>query len=538
MRTALVALTLSAVSISPLTQAGDPVLSTEITDPYVSSFNKNDNELYKNSIPNKDASAFLKQHIPLFECPDKEIEEIYYFRWWTYRKHLKKTPDGWVVTEFLPKVNWSSVYNVINCPAGHQIYEGRWLRDPVFIRDYIRFYFTHKGAGPRRYSFWAADATLAFHQVQPDLPWLTDTVPMLVKNYEAWEKSHREPSGLFHQRGDRDGMEISGSTAMIGKDDNIRPTINSYMYGDANAIAQMAQLTGKKDIAKRFSADAKKIRSLTHEYLWNDELKHFLTRPRDLSKGHALVREQIGFVPWYFHLPEKNKGYEVAWKQLTDPKGFQAPYGPTTVEQRHKTFKISYKGHECQWNGPSWPLSTTHTLKALANAIRDYPGTPLSKKDYFDTLKIYTKSHRLKRPDGSVVPWIDENLNPHTGDWISRTRLKSWKNGTWDPGKGGIERGKDYNHSGYADLIITGICGIIPSDDKNLTIQPLAPNSWDYFALDRVKYHGHELTLIWDKTGKKYGKGKGLTLFVDGKKAGHADTLTRIQVELVSDTQE
>ena len=48
--------------------------------------------------------------IPLFECPDEDIERTYYFRWWTYRKHFRKTSVGWVVTEFLPdrgrKVPW------------------------------------------------------------------------------------------------------------------------------------------------------------------------------------------------------------------------------------------------------------------------------------------------------------------------------------------------------------------------------------------------------------------------------------------------
>ena len=37
---------------------------------------------------------FLKENIPLFDCPDKDINEIYYFRWWTYRKHIEETPDG------------------------------------------------------------------------------------------------------------------------------------------------------------------------------------------------------------------------------------------------------------------------------------------------------------------------------------------------------------------------------------------------------------------------------------------------------------
>ena len=36
-----------------------------------------------------------------------------------------------------------------------------------------------------------------------------------------------------------------------------------------------------------------------------------------------------------------------------------------------------------------------------------------------------------EREDGRMVPWIDENINPFTGDWISRTRLKGWEAGTW-----------------------------------------------------------------------------------------------------------
>ncbi len=57
-------------------------------------------------------------------------------------------------------------------------------------------------------------------------------------------------------------------------------------------------------------------------------------------------------------------------------------------------------------------------------------------------------------------PWIDEDLNPLTGDWIARSRLKIWQNGTWSAEKGGVERGKDYNHSTFCDLVITGLVGL------------------------------------------------------------------------------
>ena len=55
-----------------------------------------------------------------------------------------------------------------------------------------------------------------------------------------------------------------------------------------------------------------------------------------------------------------------------DPQGFQAPFGPTTAERRHPGFAVSYEGHECQWNGPSWPFATSVTLTALANVLNDY----------------------------------------------------------------------------------------------------------------------------------------------------------------------
>jgi len=106
--------------------------------------------------------------------------------------------------------------------------------------------------------------------------------------------------------------------------------------------------------------------------------------------------------------------------------------------------------------------------------------------------------------DGRKLPWIDENLNPFTGDWILRTRLKTWQNGTWAKDKGGQERGKDYNHSTFCDLVISGLIGLNTSLSDTLTIDPLVPdNTRDYFCLDNVLYQGKILTILFDKTGKR-----------------------------------
>lgn len=489
------------------------VLNTDLLDKYVAGFNETDNELYPQYIPDSEASAWMQQNVPRFECPDKEIESTYYFRWWTFRKHIKQTEDGFVVTEFLPKVSWAGKHNTISCPAGHHFREGRWLANKEILRDYAVFWL-RKGGEPRRYSFWIADAILALTEVTGDRGFAIALLPELIANFEAWNETHRGPDGLYWQEDDRDGMECSISGRLSPDHTGYRATINSYMFGDAMAIAKIAGWAGQNDVAQKFQARASEIKRLTDEHLWDEMDRFYKVLPRtDANAKLADVRELHGYTPWYFNLPDADKS--AAWSQLMDPQGFYAPFGPTTAEQRHPEFSVSCDGHCCKWDGPSWPFSTSVTLTGMANLLNNYQQDYVSKRDYFDMLKIYTHSHRMMRDDGTVVPWIDENLNPYTGEWLSRAMRKN--SAKDNPQSQHIEElGKDYNHSTYCDLIINGLVGLRPREDDVLEVNPLVPESWDYFCLDGVSCHGRILTILFDKTGQRYGRGAGLRILVDG----------------------
>jgi len=482
-------------------------------------------------IRNADAWAFLERNIPFFECPDKEIEEVYYYRWWTFRKHIKTTPGGYVITEFMPTVSWAGKYNSISCPAMHHFREGRWLHDPRFIRDYGLFWL-RGGGDPYVYSFPIAESFMQLQMVYPDDSLLVDILPDLVANFREWEKRRREPDGLFWQYDGQDGMEVA-----IGGSGK-RPTINSYMFADARAIAIIARTKGDKELQEKYTAEAAKIRQLTLDKLWDREAKFFKVIPMQAyrDKGHppdslSNARELLGYIPWYVGLPPENSGYEAAWSQLMDPQGFYAPFGPTTAEQRHPGFRVSYEGHECQWNGPSWPFATAQTLTALANVLNDFPQDFISKDDFYQILKIYTNSHRFRQipPDRDTIVsnglWIDENLNPFNGDWLARTRME-----VQGHNHGFRERGIYYNHSTYNDIIITGLVGLRPSLDNKLIINPLSPAGWDWFCLDDVNYKGHKISIIWDKTGRKYHKGKGLTVFVDGGRCARKRKIGSLEI--------
>ncbi len=363
---------------------------------------------------------WYKEQVPFFECPDAEINTTYYYRWELVTKHLTYgSPDsGYTFTEFIDRPFWSGAYGAISCPAGHQLYEARWLRQPRIPRDFARYWFKTEGAQPRRYSCWLADGVWALHQVHPDRSFITSLLPELAKNYEGWEQRHFVPEvGLFWQTGHDDGMEININSRQT--EDTVRgapgyrPTLNSYLWADALAIARVAELSGQDKIAEAYHKKAADLKKNLQTKLWDHDRRFFFhrnkedaTRDGHLVKALTLTyetgqhagsphgRELIGYVPWQFNLPDA--GYESAWKFLMDRDYFFADYGPTTVARRDPMFSISKTC--CVWSGQSWPYATTQTLKAMANLLQNYRQNVVTQRRLLPRIVGLHEDPSKKRP--------------------------------------------------------------------------------------------------------------------------------------------
>ena len=120
------------------------------------------------------------------------------------------------------------------------------------------------------------------------------------------------------------------------------------------------------------------------------------------------------------------------------------------------------------------------------------------------------------------------------GDWISRTILKRWeKAGKLKAEKGGSDRGKDYNHSTFVDLILSALLGIRGRPTDVLVINPLlAADAWAYFCVDGLRYHNRDVTIVWDRHGTKYQRGAGLTVLVNGRVAVAGLPLQKVKIDL------
>jgi hypothetical protein len=501
-----------------------------------------------------DAPWFLR-NIPFVEIDDPAIQQIYYYRWKLYRSHIREIgPQGTTVLEFLNDVPWArEPYTDLNDSSSFHIMEGRWLRDPAIVDSLIDHLYS--GAGNDRHfseSIAAAteSSTRVTGDVEPGLRHL-DTMQYI---FNLWDDHFDRNRNLYWIEPVLDATEYTissidasgaGFTAQPSSDENrngfkggyaFRPTINSYQYANALAIARFARLAGRPEVAADYTQRADKIRVAVLDQLWNPSMQHFTDRYQRttpfVNKGDFIRgRELAGYVPWFFELPPTDArgqsgqvDYTAAWRHLLSPVELAGPFGMRTVEPSYPRYRTQYRYDrasgkpECQWNGPSWPFQTSQALTALANLLNDYPQSEITRSDYLRLLRQYTQQHFVSpaRPD------IQEDYDPDTGGPIV-----------------GLDRSHHYSHSTYVDLILSGLIGIRPRADEILEINPLLPaeaasgtQPIRYFAAQGVLYHGHEITAIFDLDGSRYGKGRGLSVFVDGKRAFGPGPLGRAEIAL------
>jgi hypothetical protein len=148
----------------------------------------------------------------------------------------------------------------------------------------------------------------------------------------------------------------------------------------------------------------------------------------------------------------------------------------------------------------------------MGNLLQNYKQRVVTRDDYNRLLHIFAISHRK-----GDRPYIAEALNPDTGSF---------------EGHDSYNHSEHYFHSSFDDLVITGLCGLKPRADEMVEIDPLATGDWKWFAVDDVPYHGHRLSILWDRDGTRYKRGVGLTILVDGAVAASRPTLGKLTAEI------
>lgn len=175
------------------------------------------------------------------------------------------------------------------------------------------------------------------------------------------------------------------------------------------------------------------------------------------------------------------------------------------------SYPHSLSNHETDY---AYFSQTTQVLLGMANIIDTYNQNIISKTDYLEEFRTYTKLHSW---NGKID--LEEDYEPDKAGPIV-----------------GLPRSHHYFHSGYNDLIISGLVGIRPSADDILVVNPMIPEDSDisYFRLQDVIYHGRTVAVQWDVDGSRYGNGAGLKVEIDGEVRASSSRLERVEAPITS----
>ena len=482
---------------------------------YFRTFNENDNEEVIQYVPNSEAEKFLYENAPRLYCPDGIIENTFAFRTWTMRKHIKSTEDGFLLSEFLVNspLPWAGKHNTINAALTHHLNEFRWLKCSDMLLDYISFFLSGEGSAERSGSAFAyhtpaLTAICNFCLLTDNEDFLIKNLPSMEKYFSVWEERHLTENGLYWSIDDREGTEftISGTTDNLEMLKGFRPLMNSCMYADAISLSKLFLKVGDGEKAKYYSDKAASIKYNMDKKMWDgDFYKAIHPLDQELDKELSFadipdgqdVRELMGYIPLAFGMSDKEK--TACLKYLKDESIFLAKTGFTTADISHKRF-LYYDG-PCTWCGNVWPYATSYAINAVITTLNDYGQDDLTNEDLYSYIKKYAEMH-YSTENGKRINFIDEVMLPYDHVWYARLKRKDRP----DP-----NRGRDYNHSTFIDLVLRGLVGIDPSAEA-LTVSPRIKGIWKWFRIENLTFKKSTYTVYYDEDGSVFGKGAGVVI--------------------------
>ncbi|KAF7192803.1 Beta-L-arabinobiosidase [Pseudocercospora fuligena] len=458
--------------------------------------------------------SFLKENIPYIDLPDKTIKDVYYYRFTALQRHLlyATAGTGYVITEFYSgSVGYAGAFSTINAAAGHQLEEARWLQSAWYSEDFTQIWTRGPGYS-NQYTQWIQFAAVGAANVTGNSAFIGSQLGGLLRMWHEWDSVFDSSVGLYYYTPEFDAQEhslpgyIADAALGGGNPDNIiyhgpntyRPSHNAYMVANAEAIVTVANALGNVSLAQEYTrkADALKQSMVTH--LWNESQAFFVDNIKSGEPGAGQVdgREEVGFFPFRFGIALSDNYTNSTIHALYDKDIFNTTHAPPTLEVHNPYFNATISGC-CWWNGQNWPYSTAHTIQSLAAIHRMGGGGGLTADQYIELLHNYALTQYK-----NGKPYVAESHYPEQDGWSQDSPNHS----------------EHYMHSTYINNVITGIIGIMPRADSTLELSPIIPDSWSYFALENVAYHGMLLTILYDKDGSKYNNGLGLTVFANDEK--------------------
>ena len=483
-------------------------------------------------------NRWFADNVPYFDAADPAFKKMWYYRWWVVRFNMAQadTADLQGHRFYEGKLGFD---NVISFAVPAQLKELTYLRDPVFGLDQATNSYRNRSPGGavvdppgspywrETYSHWIAAALAEFHRVHPIPPdTLRQLLPAMAADVRAWMTTYDPDGDGLPQRAkprvtgyDLDilsfwyfsGLKLDPDANLV---DMERVDFASFVYANARGVAELAERVGDGGLATEFGALADRIRAATLQHLWDDQTGFFYPQ-RAADDARIPVRELHGFFPFATGLAPDEPRYHAALSRFVDPAEFWGPYPPVITSIAH------YRNWTWEMDGLTRniaPHPISMGARTLVQVLKHYHQHVVTPDHFMDLMSRYNTLMY-----SGVHPY-DPLWRPNAHEYYSK----------WEPHQvSSRPKASDISHdfhSMYCSLVVEGVVGLTPRADERIELQPAALR-WPHFVLDRLRYRGHDLTVVWDRPDGQVrydGYPEGFSLYVDGQQAFTRPTLGHV----------
>jgi hypothetical protein len=216
-------------------------------------------------------------------------------------------------------------------------------------------------------------------------------------------------------------------------------------------------------------------------------------------------KEQQVFMPFVEGIAPNTDNYKQAFRFYTDAAQF--PIMPFYTANQADQVEAGVGGSNNFSN-----INSTLQAQIFATALREYPTSFVTPEMYRRLLEWVT--------------WVQyiggDNRFPDNNEFFF-----GWNPSTQTFGRSGIH----HNILGaYNFMLIDDVAGVRPRLDDSLELWPI-DIGWDHFAINNLRYHGADLTLVWDvPDGNPHypGVAEGYSMYVNGARAFTVDRLAHV----------
>ena len=282
---------------------------------------------------------------------------------------------------------------------------------------------------------------------------------------------------------------------------------NAYVWAAADAAAKLYEQLGNTEQAKYYRDLADKIKADVLELMWCEECQKFETyavRPT----GTQHNANQLNLVKY----TESNNYNYFAVGLVPDDAASVTKY-----KEALKAFS----------NGKEFPIFPFYTANQVHN--QEVSGSnnfsninfTVQLRLYESALRTYDKEQTYITDDmlAMMAEWMAWNVYPDAGDvrYPNNNEFHNIDGRTYE----NYYRSWIYHNilGNYTYLFIEDMAGIQPRSDEKIELSPI-DFSYDHFMVNNVRYHGHDLTVVWDKPddGKTWYNEcpEGYSLYIDG----------------------